>query len=324
MVEVQTNQRGQTLLIIVFAMSLGLLVMISVASRVINSVARTTRTNYYQKATAAAEAGAEIFLLRTREENVYNSANLANFLVIHPCPVSGLSNLSSVNAACKSPFSQSQAFVGLENFPVGNESFYVKSGPGETIHVDLREIDTSANEVWVCWHGIGTQPATFSQHFMYRGAIAGGYQVEKDLYICDSGAGTWCVKGLASTGPQGDTIKTALDDGTGNSCYGVSVYSDSVALRIFTYPGGAQYKITAHNNASGSITPVSLGGQGYRIVSIGEVTSVGGGSLDAKKASRKKVIVEKTFPYPAGPWWDFAVTSVSGDVVTSESGDVTD
>jgi hypothetical protein len=42
-----------------------------------------------------------------------------------------------------------------------------------------------------------------------------------------------------------------------------------------------------------------------------------GGSLESKKTARKKVVVEKTFAYPAGSGsagFDFAVTSLQSKV----------
>jgi len=116
--------------------------------------------------------------------------------------------------------------------------------------------------------------------------------------------------------PPSGNIDSSIDIATytgGYWCYQLNTHSESVALRIFTFPDGADYMVTVFDSSSNKL-PFPL--QGYRIVSIGEVTA-GGGSLESRKAARKKVTVEKTFPYPAGSWWDFAVTSVEGSVTTT-------
>lgn len=303
------SQRGQTLLIVVFAMSLGLLVLVSAASRVVSSVARTTQTNYYQKAQAAAEGGAEVYLAKTTDQ----LSDLARPVSYGGCPTSSLANLSSsFPSGCIESFGESRAFMGVEEFPVPSsdpakrESFELESQPGETIHVNLSGL--GADIIRVCWTGTGTYSDSY--YFYYYYDDTGTYKVEKDMFECNDGL-SWCSSPPVSY--SNNISNEAQADGF-YSCYHVGVYTAPVALRIFTFPGGGKYKITALREGDSTLVTRDLPIQGYRIVAIGEVTSYGGSSLESKKATRKKVIVEKTFPYPADPWYDFAVTSVSGKV----------
>lgn len=297
------SEKGQTLLIVVFSMSLGLLVMVSTANRALGSVARTTQTNYYQKAVAAGEAGAEIYLSSSDLDTSMSSCPASNLLAAG-FPV-------SFPSSCIVGFTDSRAFVGLEYFPSGTESFNVNSIGGETIHINLQNLANDANVIRVCWYGVGNLTYSSSYYFMYSGSLP-TYVMNQDLIGCSS-SNTWCAG--APAGYDDNNTKEAQADG-GYSCYQVDVPSQPMVLRVFTFPGGASYKISAIEVSGSSIVAKSLPPQGYRIISIGEVKSgvTGVGSLESKKATRRKVVVEKTFPYPAGPWWDFALTSTAGKV----------
>ncbi len=203
---------------------------------------------------------------------------------------------------------ESRAFMGVETFPAAEESFELKSQPGETIQVNLKDLNNQVDAISVCWFGSGS-PSYSDSYYFYYYDDAGTYKVEKDMYKCKNSSTTsWCsAPGSYSTNVTND----AYVDGP-YSCYQVNIDGTPIALRIFTSPGGGEYRITA---LDGGVTK-SLPAQGYKIISVGEVTSGGGSSLESKKATRKKVTVEKTLPYPIGPWYDFAVTSVSGKVST--------
>lgn len=313
MVNMRHSEEGQTLLIVIFAMSLGLLVIVSTAARALGSVARTTQTNYYQKATAAAEGGAEIYLAKPFTELNVLSAS---------CPASQLSYIDNtappyVPSSCivtmNGSAGESRAFMGVESYPVGTESLYLKSQPGETIHVNLQNIFADSNMIRVCWKGLGIKPYSLSYYFLYKGTV-GNYEVDKKLYSCDPDEplGSSCTLPGADDLDRTNIVEPEFTS-AGYWCYQMWLSADPVALRIFTFPDGGEYMITALNS-SGS--DKAFPPQGYRIVSIGEVTGAGGAtSLESKKATRKKVTVEKTFPYPAGPWWDFAVTSINGTML---------
>lgn len=311
MINSRSNQQGQTLLIVIFAMSLGLLVIVNTAGRALGSVARTTQTNFYQKATAAAEGGAEIYLAKSFTDLLTLAGS---------CPVSQLGTIDAVPptfpASCiermNGASGESRAFMGVESYPTGTESLFIKSQPGETIHVNLQNFPAGANMLRVCWKGLGIENYSLSYYFLYSGLI-GDYKVEKKLYSCDpddpSPVYDYCV--LPGSGYLDKSKINDPDSSSGGYwCYFMWLPSEPVALRIFTFPDGGDYMITALNGS----TEQRLAPQGYRIVSIGEVTGAGGTSLASKKATRQKVTVEKTFPYPAGPWWDFAVTSINGTV----------
>ncbi len=302
MTNLRSAQQGQTLLIVIFAMSLGLLVIVNTAGRTLSSVARTTQTNFYQKATAVAEGGAEVFLAKPITDYPALTST---------CAISKLADLATVDgASCTIPFTESKAYLGVEAYPVSlaKESLNIKSQPGETIHINLNDLNFDADFIQVCWKGLGIKDYSASHYFYYHGLI-GDYEVDKDLLTCNTSFTAWCK----NLGGNVGNVSQAVANGD-YSCYSINVQSDSVALRIFTFPDGAEYTIEAYKLVAGNPVKTTFPQQGYRIISIGEVTGAGGTSLMSKKATRKKLTVEKTFPYPAGPWWDFAVTSINGMV----------
>jgi len=306
MVRGELNQQGQTLLIVIFAMSLGLLVMVNTAGRVVASVARTAQTNNYQKAVAIAEGGAETFLVKSFSDY----PDLADS---SECPTSKLSDLGSVKSpdcVFSSPSSEAKAYLGVEEYPTSSErDLRFRSRPGETVHVNLQGLNAGAHTVRVCWKGLGRAGYSASYYFYYYGT-PGSYSVDKNMYTCDPASG---YANCALPGGDIQHVDPATSTG-GYWCYSTYAHSYSVALRLFTFPDGADYMLSVFNSSGGELP---FPPQGYRIVSIGETTGGGGSSLDSKKATRKKVTVEKTFPYPAGPWWDFALTSVEGSVRTT-------
>lgn len=315
---VRLSQKGQTLLVVVFSMSLGLLVMVSLASRVINSVARTTQTNYFQKATAAAEGGAEMFLLKS-------NSDLASLVTLGKCPSAALSApnfpANITDADCKSDFVESRAYLGVEEYPApgSTESIEIKSAPGETFQVNLQGLDSGVDVIRVCWYGTGN-PAYSDSYHSYYYMDGSAYKSEIGMHLCDSGGITtkiWCDVSLRPSGYT-TSVSEVADANGGYSCYQFDARVGSVALRIFTFPGGGYYRISALDiDTAPVVTYMHMPRQGYRITSIGEVKSAAGVSLESRKATRKKVVVEKTLPYPAGPWYDFAVTSVTGKVKVS-------
>lgn len=308
MTNLRSAQQGQTLLIVIFAMSLGLLVMVNTASRVVASVARTAQTNNYQKATAVAEAGAEVFLAKS----ISGTGGLQDYAVSGGlyCPTTNLADLTTVDGSnCTVTLGEAKAYLGVEVYPKsGEKGLRIRSQPGETIHINLQDASFNPNSIQVCWKGLGKASYSASYYFYYYGTV-GDYSVDKNLFTCKGGLTNCSLPGTSEI----DHVDEATPDGD-YSCYAFWGKSDAVALRIFTFPDGADYLISAYDDSSDELI---FPRQGYRIISIGEVTGGGGGSLESRKATRKKVTVEKTFPYPTGPWWDFAVTSVEGSVKTT-------
>lgn len=298
----ESSQKGQTLLIVIFAMSLGLLVVVNTASRVVASVARTAQTNNYQKAVAVAEGGAEWFLAKPFSE--YQS-------LITTCSTKNLADLTAVNRDhCTYPFTEAVAYLGVEEYPQDVEKgLTFRSRPGETAHVNLQGLDDSAHTIRVCWKGLGRADYSASYYFYYYGTL-GSYSVDKNLYTCDpTSSYANCML------PDGNVQHVDPATSTGGYwCYSTYAHSDSVALRLLTFPDGADYMLNVFDSSGGELF---FPPQGYRIVSIGETVGAHILSLDSKKTTRKKVTVEKTFPYPSGPWWDFALTSVEGSVRTT-------
>lgn len=303
------NRQGQTLLVVVFAMSLGLLVTVHTSLRSLNSILRVTQTNYFQKATAAANSGAEDLLLKSfyGEGSLEDYANPGGLVY---CPVSDLQNIEAVKPECTVNFSESRALFGVESYPPQAfeqekiERLKFTSNPREVLHINLVDIAPEASFIQVCWKGLGIEKYSVSQFFYYYGDLD-GYGLDQGSYLCNDKFSSWCQI------PNSDVKNISQAQTNGEySCYSVNLRAKSVAFRIFTFPDSAEYLISAHRNLA-SYPLVNFPQQGYRIVSIGEVLSGSNFSLVSKKAVRKMVIVEKTFPYPKGAFWDFVIGSNS-------------
>lgn len=301
------ESKGQTLLVVVFAMSLGLLVVVHTSLRSLNSIARTTQTNYFQKATAAASSGAEELLLK----DIYGEGSLDDYAKAGGsfyCPVLDLQNLQNVRPECIINFSEARAFIGVESYPVQAfeqekiERLRFTSKPGEVLHINLVNISPQASFIQVCWKGLGFEKYSVSQFFYYYGDLD-GYGLDKGSYLCNESFSSWCQV------PASDVRNINQAQANGEySCYSVNLRNKSVAFRILTFPDSAEYLISAHEN-SYPYRLVNFPQQGFRIVSIGEVLSGSGFSLPTSKATRKMVVVERTFPYPKSYLWDFALSS---------------
>lgn len=304
------NEKGQLLLIGVFIISLSLIVLFYTVSRSIFSVRRVYRSVYYQKSNAAAKAGAEILLAESM-------SSLQDFATVGGrvyCPVSGLSNLSAVRPECIFNFGESRAFIGVESYPIQTsvqnnvESLTISAAPYEVVHINLVGASSDLNFIMVCWKGLGKHSYSVSHYFYYYGSNP--YLVERGSFLCNPIFNSWCKVPLENVGniPQAQAVLN-------NSCYMVQLKTNSLGLRLISFPDYVEYKITGYRDTS-NFLKVSLPQQGYRIVSIGEVVSTGSArlSLEDKKAARKKIVVEKTFPFPIHPWWDFAITSINGSV----------
>jgi hypothetical protein len=297
------HESGQALLIVIFAITLGLVTLVAVSSRIVNSTKRVFIDSAYYKAQAAAEAGAEKFLAKTSDE----LAALLDVCTTNLYTPTGFA--SSIDSRCvlgsADGFTETRAVMAVESYPSG-DSYEVSSPANSTVSVNL---GSASGSVKVCWHPQGQLGSEYSEvlSFYYFLDNADQYRMEQQKYVCGDFV-TWCTHGTGVYESSDSKKATDLADGD-YACFNLDLTSSGrrpQLLNLMSLVNGSTYRITFD---SGTV-PV----QGYRITSVGEVVK-GTASLTSSNATRKKVVVEKSSMPNLGPWFNFAVTSVSGRIV---------
>ena len=297
-------ESGQSLLIVIFAITLGLVALVAVSTRIVNSTKRVFIDNAYYKAQAAAEAGAEKFLLKTNAQldalktggcttNLYTQTG---FAISIPADCT----LDTVNG-----FTEARAVMAVETIPSGSE-YDVSSSANSTVSVNL---EGATGDVQVCWQGTDLSDLAYAEILSFYYSKSGSaYKLTQQKHDCN-GALTWCDP-PAWYSASGGTEDQTVSEGT-YSCFNVTMTDTPQLLNLMSLVNGSLYKITFEGNAPA---------QGYRITSVGEVKSGagGGGSLAGSIATRKKVVVEKSRMPNLGTWFDFAVASESGTVTATK------
>ncbi|MFA5776409.1 MAG: hypothetical protein WC988_02550 [Patescibacteria group bacterium] len=298
----KSRESGQTLLIVIFAITLGLVTLVSVSTRIVNSTKRVFIDNAYYKAQAAAEAGAEKFLLKSNTElatflascgpsALYNSQGFVN-----PLPPACVTLGSEVN------FIESRSVVAVETYPTSGSDYLINSPANSTVSINL-EGATSGNNVRVCWQGLGSSGLAYSEIlYFYYSKSGGNYKLTQQKYTCSPFVSCGSKPASYSTSAG---VESPRVDGQ-YSCFDIEMTDTPQLLNLMSLVNGASYKIIG-----------SIPSQGYKITSVGEVKSgsPSGGSLASATATRKKVVVEKNRMPNLGAWFNFAVASESNKIV---------
>lgn len=300
------RQSGQTLLIVIFAITLGLVTLVAVSTRIVNSTKRVFIDNAYYKAQAVAEAGAERFLLKSNTdlEALKASCTIALYTA------AGFA--ASIPATCTldtaDGFTESRAVMAVETIPSGS-TYEVGSPANTTISINLIGA-SSGNDVQVCWQGVGSLGSAYAEILsFYYSKNGSAYKLTQQKHNCygfSSGFPSWwCSLPAGYSASDGIQDMDTLGD---YSCFDITMTDTPQLLNLMSLVNGSSYKITFNGN----IPP-----QGYKITSVGEVKSglPGGGSLASSTAARKKAVVEKSRMPNLGSWFNFAVASESNKIV---------
>lgn len=302
----KAQQSGQALLIVIFAITLGLVALVGVSTRIVNSTKRVFVDNAYYKAQAVAEAGAEKFLWKKNSE-------LDN-LIFYGCKTSlynstGFDEVAlNTHPNCVIDLGEARAVMAVETYPSAGVSIYEVSSPANsTISVNLAGV---TGDIRVCWRAGGLVGSEYSEvlSFYYFKKSIGSYQMQQQKNVCGTFI-SWCHKPIGYS--TSDAVPANGASGPDYACFTIiRVPTDTPQLlNLMSLVNGSSYKITF----TGTVPT-----QGYKITSVGEVKSgaTGGGSLASSTATRKKVMVEKSRMPNLGPWFNFAVASESGKITT--------
>lgn len=297
----RAQQSGQALLIVIFAITLGLVALVSVSTRIVNSTKRVFIDNAYYKAQAAAEAGAEKFLAKSNAQLDTLKAGGCTTSLYTP---TGFDTAElTAHSECVIDLGEARAVMAVETYPSAGVIIYEVSSPANsTISINLIGA-TLGNNVKVCWQGVDSSGSAYAEILsFYYSKVGSAYKLTQQKHDCSVFL-PWCSPtGSSSSGVEDPTISDTY------SCFNVPMTDTPQFLNLMALGNGASYKITF----TGTVPK-----QGYKITSVGEVKSgaPGGGSLASSTATRKKVVVEKSRMPNLGPWFNFAVASESNKIV---------
>lgn len=283
--EIRINEKGQTLLFVVVAVTIALAVGVSVSTRTINSLRRVSRTDTSSRVIAAAEGGIENLLARP-----YSSLDLA--INANDCDAIGAEKVFIVSdSSCVYEFSDSnttkdqissRAIVSVDKFNSNNEGggYSFDLEPGSVKEIVLEDPDTNtydSDTIKICWR-MAQDPLNDAAIYYYSydsdgkilkgGLYPDGFSNED--YLSHEGNGRF------------KSVNSVEDD---YYCSEVKLVSDSsYGLRIKVLYNSSNVKVKPQDS-------LTLPTQGYKLTSTGEITKSDGSE---EKAT---VIVHKSYPY---------------------------
>jgi len=282
------NQKGQTLLFVVVAVSIALAIGVSVSSRTLSSLRRVSRTDTSSRVIAVAEGGIENLLnknysllegaMNPSEEscvnigatlqNVQNGEDSYENKCVYDFTASGTSVSDSV---------QSRAIVTVEkyssNISDGGYAFDIDVNTVKEVSLD----GYASDRIEVCWEN--PDSAIYYYSYSKNEAKKGG------LYTSSS----------SSIYGKTDNFESVLAE-TGSG------YAGCKTIDLVTTPNGLRIR-ALYGQSKVAVFPDSgnnLPDQGFKLTSVGEITP-----SDANKEVAT-VIVHKSFPY-ASSVFDYGI-----------------
>jgi len=282
------NQKGQTLLFVVVAMTIALSIGINASVRTLTSLSRTSRTDTASRALAAAEGGIERYLVLSSKE-LRGAADDGDCPEGTPASETGP---TSNGPPCKIRFEDmsdnsdnlvSLAFVTVENYTPTDYLFSLESG--QVKEVNLYDEDGigyySSNQIRICWTSTsGGSDITYVSYnesgIQEKGGLEGNPQPE-DGYVEEG-----FDKISTSDGTRG---------GSGTRyevCYNVTIGDDTddiYGLRIRSIGGASDIEVSPEP------VTATLPLQGYKITSVGKLEQ------DSEVTATRVIRVIKSLPY---------------------------
>lgn len=269
-IKMNKNQKGQTLLFVIVAVTIAMAVGVAVSTRTISSLKRVARTDTSARVIAAAEGGIENLLGRN-----YSQLDKAIAADVGGCDAIE-AQTGPESGTCQYVFNEdisedlisSRAVVKVEEFSSNEEDggYSFNLVPGSVKEVNL---DTYIQgDIKICWDS--NDSAIYYYSYNQDGEVLKGGLKPADGFQFGYISDRFVHEGISTEGSY--LCKTVLL--VGGSRYG---------LRI---------KVL-YNNSKVAVFPTSgsLPTQGYKFTSVGEIVT---GSGSEEKAT---VIVHKSYPY---------------------------
>ncbi|MFC1756152.1 hypothetical protein ACFLZK_02050 [Patescibacteria group bacterium] len=279
--KVYKNEKGQTLLFVVVAMTIALAIGINASVRTVTSLSRTARTDTSSRALSAAEGGIERFLSLSTQE--LESA------IGGTCAAGAYDNSTG---ACKIEFDDvldvlvSQAFVTVERYAPLSYPFTLESG--QVKEVNLYDFTNpgnfyTSNLIKICWT---SRPQSDIMYLSYNSA---GVQARGGITGDDFPGGIgYVAQGFDPAGPGQHGYKNCEVVDIGVSIYGLRIRSVGGTSDVAIYGEGATLPL-----------------QGYVITSVGTIEQ------DQSVTASRTIRVIRTLPYlPVS--FDYALFSQGG------------
>jgi len=276
------NQRGQTLIFVLLIMVIALGVGISISSRTISTVRRTTNIDSSSRALAAAEAGVESYLSKS---------------------VSTLDTLAGAAGCTSQSTPQNYTVAGTDGISTTAEVVIGRYGcvtaAGDPYIYNLErdrvlELKTAGStfplELNICF----SSPASGDSSSLYYLLISGtpNYTVRKTGYN----------QGLSATGNNFISLPSI----GGKSCFALTIPSDSQLLRLQSLYNSSTITVGANTG--------SLRYQGFTITSTATIGTTGATVAGAEDRVKRTVRATRSLPYlPAA--FNFAIFSDSDSQV---------
>lgn len=280
------GQNGQTLLFVVVAMTIALALGISISTRTMSSLSRTTRSDTADRVRSVAEGGVERLLgqpqslfeggIDSDECNgldgyVDDTYCVFNFTATSPDTIAARAKVSVDDFSSNAPNNMYRFTLEKDSLTEINV---------EDVSSDLR----------ICWNG------TADFYYTFYGSTPTTGSVERKEGIHRNGpseSAYYNVEGFDETGVDGSEYGYDLCNSS------IEVTPNSKYLRIRAIGRDA---IVAVGLANGDGLP----NQGYIIESIGELMND-----DGSVRTQKRVLVYKSYPFLPAPF-DFGVYSGAG------------
>ncbi|HSX39437.1 MAG TPA: hypothetical protein VLI92_02495 [Candidatus Saccharimonadales bacterium] len=262
------KQQGQALLFVLISMTIALAVGINVSLRTISTLARTSNTDTATRVLAAAEGGAEQFVVKSNQtlSGLLSTCNgnygTNNTAVPDSCAVKFDTNLLNADPV------KAQAAVKVETFssnkPNGYEITVKKDNVGEVNLVG------TTTPLTVCWKPIA--PAKPTDIYLIFHTTLGAVGAKQGL-TSNAVASPYKTTGFTTAGSGGAS-------GYSYCVTTVAVVSPKT-LRVYSLHGDSNVLIQSN----------SLPVQGYKITSFGQLINQG------KITATKTVVVYRSNPF---------------------------
>lgn len=293
------SQSGQILLIVIVFMTIALALGISISLRSISSISRVADVDTTSRVLAAAEGGAETFLQKsTQELTALKDICTGSYTggVPAQCAV-------NYNAGSASDFISAQAVITVQEYTSTSSQYFVYTlniGDGSISEVNLKG---KKQDLMICWSPVDSSAASTPD--LYFTVLSDtGIALQKGVSSGSVGKPpTYVVSGFENS----TSDVTNCEANTNMRTYRLNLASlnNLTKLRIKSIVGASKVQIYAVNPV-GSELPV----QGFKIVSVGSLTSSSSSSATVENVT-KRAVVYKPYPYVTG-LLDFGMYSTGG------------
>lgn len=277
------DNKGQVILFVAATLVIALGLGISVSERTLSSISRVTESDTSSRALAAAEAGAENYLSKDDAtlKTLAQTGAIIDIDLVYPIP--GVTARAKVQVG-------NLSFASGDPYPIG-----------DLAAMQTHEIKTAGyggSTMTVCWLKQGNDPDLY---YKVISTTPGPTSVLRTGYFEENGGSNLSITSVPATFVK--TAGTAIIAGKDYNCSQNINVNNGEILRIM--PFGGTMKTVLIRPASGESIP----DQGFKITSIGEIVT-----SDTTPVKRT-IEVSRSYSYPAGPVFDFAVYSDKSDVI---------